>query len=135
MGGRGASVGKSYSAVSFVMPGTGQKMSYTFINGKAYSGIGAQNFRPLKQKITEKQVRDSLKKQGISYKEYSSSQLKKRDKEYAAYRREVEKRKSTHALLNTGTTNRHGKSVKHRALSSGEDFNITFSQWRSNKKR
>ena len=79
-------------------------------------------------------VLENARKNGTIVKELNKDQTRKIDKknqkDIKDRRAEVEKTKNTWALLGTGTLNRHGKQVKHRALTGKEDYLISFSEWK-----
>lgn len=79
-------------------------------------------------------VLENARKNGTIVKELNKDQTRKIDKknqkDIKDWRAEVEKKKNTWALLGTGTLNRHGKQVKHRALTGKEDYLISFNEWK-----
>ena len=133
MGGRGADSGKGKKS-----GGGGVKVGSNKVDRiavKTSDGTIRQYQRIGKDGIaTFSKVLENARKNGTIVKELNKDQTRKIDKknqkDIKDWRAEVEKKKNTWALLGTGTLNRHGKQVKHRALTGKEDYLISFNEWK-----
>ncbi|VNF28389.1 Uncharacterised protein [Streptococcus pneumoniae] len=139
MGGRGAKIGSNKVDRIAVKMADGSIRQYQRIGKDGIATWDGYELPKHHKGASFSKALENARKNGTLVKELNKAQTRKIDKknkkDIDGWRAEVERRKNSWALMGTGTLNRHGKQVKHRALTGKEDYLISFSEWKRQKGR